>query len=1008
MHIPLLRKIIFLILLGVVSTIVITLTIYLIERLPTPLLDKSINFHSVIMHDTNKLIIYISSRTHDINFNEATDPDIQQINEINYALTKFLSETKTLYHEYEFTPGTKTLAKLQKETDQLHHLLGRISGTHNTDLSVLRGPIYSVVDGLQQLYRLHEVDDTHGREQLVRYQKQHALIIFPLITVIFLFSGLLGYLLIRNIYNSLAMQHKLEKELRDSARNHQQILDSIFVFVGLFTVDGRLIEVNETPLQATGLRRDEVIGKFIWETYTIAYSQESIDTLKSCISQAAAGKVVRQDIKILIKGGQFVIMDSTFSPVYDDTGSIVSVIGSGVDITARRVMEDKMRASEERYRMLLESQRDGVFVSQDFKFVFANEALPKMLGYTHDEFLGMDFKAIVAPEFLDLWTSRYTLRIGTGPEPPSKYELRMLRKGGTEDIWVVLQAQRIEYDGKPAVFGVIHDLTERRLAEEALRISEEELRRLNESLEDRVAERAKELHNERNFINSVLETAGALVFVFDKQGHVVRFNRACEKLTGYHFDEIKDKPFWKILVPAEQVPSILSLLNNLSDHNLSAKHESEWLTRLGEQRLIEWTYSILKDENIKGFAFIIGTGIDITERKQAEVSLIKAKEEAEQASLAKSQFLSRMSHELRTPMNAILGFSQILELEIQAPEQLDSVREILHASRHLLDLINELLDLSRIEAGRLHVTLEPLNPVTLMSEAISLVRPLVEKKNLVLYNQITPDCAQKVLADRTRLRQVLVNLLSNAAKYNNEGGSIRVECTSFDEDHLRFSVTDSGPGIAREKQSLLFQPFERLGAEDTVEEGAGIGLALSKRLVELMGGTIGMHSDAGEGTTFWLDLPRALPRDQDLAPGIDAAVPDKEIRFKVLYVEDNMANLRLVERVLARYPSLFLISAVNGETGLELARAHHPDVILLDIHLPGIDGYEVLKRLGKDPATAVIPVIAISADAMPLDIERGMKAGFRHYLTKPINIEELVKVINTFLPGDNSKTAIRH
>jgi CheY-like chemotaxis protein len=288
----------------------------------------------------------------------------------------------------------------------------------------------------------------------------------------------------------------------------------------------------------------------------------------------------------------------------------------------------------------------------------------------------------------------------------------------------------------------------------------------------------------------------------------------------------------------------------------------------------------------------------------------------------------------------------------------------------------------------------------------------VEKKNLMLHNQTAPANGLPVMADTTRLRQVLVNLLSNAAKYNQPGGSILVDCSLVDETRLRLSVTDTGQGIAPDKQPLLFQPFERLGAEALAgENSTGIGLALSKRLVELMGGEIGVKSTVGEGTTFWVDLPRALRLPVVPLSAISrtgGTTTPYETHIKVLYVEDNAANLRVTQRVLALYPFLTLMAAVNGETGLELARSHHPDVILLDIHLPDIDGYEVLKRLRQDPVTASIPVIAISADAMPLDIDRGLRSGFLRYLTKPINIQELIEAISSALPTSDDSLVTRH
>jgi hypothetical protein len=383
---------------------------------------------------------------------------------------------------------------------------------------------------------------------------------------------------------------------------------------------------------------------------------------------------------------------------------------------------------------------------------------------------------------------------------------------------------------------------------------------------------------------------------------------------------------------------------------------------------------------------------DTTERKLAEEALIHARDAAERASRAKSEFLSRMSHELRTPMNAILGFSQVLEIEPLNAEQQSFVREIHRAGDHLLELINELLDLSAIESGRLETVIQSVALQAAMEQAVHMVKPLLQRQGIALIDQ----CQQEitVLADATRLKQVLVNLLSNAGKYNRSGGSVHIDCQMLDAERMRLSVTDTGRGIAPEKIGLLFQPFERLGvSESTAIEGTGIGLAISKRLIELMGGAIGVDSAPGQGSTFWIELPLAQsPQQADAA--VPAALPDAaQDARKILYVEDNAANLKVVEAMLRNRPNLTLLSASNGEYGLELAQRYLPDVILLDIHLPGMDGYAVLKALQAQPDTRGIPVIALSADAMPLDVERGLAAGFRRYLTKPVKVAELVDAV---------------
>jgi len=386
--------------------------------------------------------------------------------------------------------------------------------------------------------------------------------------------------------------------------------------------------------------------------------------------------------------------------------------------------------------------------------------------------------------------------------------------------------------------------------------------------------------------------------------------------------------------------------------------------------------------------------LDITERKKSEQALLQAKEEAERSSHAKSEFLTRMSHELRTPMNAILGFSQVLEEEPLLPQQQDYVQEIHHAGNHLLELINDLLDISSIEAGKIGINIEAVRLAPLITQAVQFIRPLMQEMNITLNNQ----CADNItlLADATRLKQILVNLLSNAAKYNCADGRIVIACQPLGAERLRVMVTDTGKGIPEESMTHIFTPFERLGMLDnTTIEGTGVGLALAQSLAQLMDGDIGVESIPGQGSTFWVELPRLTSVPEDAAPQ-RFPIDESHDGFKLLYIEDNSANLRVVEAMLRKQHNITLISAGDGNYGLELAQRYLPEVILLDIKLPGMDGFEVLKALQSLPETRDIPVIAISADALPIDVQRGLDAGFRYYLTKPIEKNELIEAIRRF------------
>ncbi len=392
---------------------------------------------------------------------------------------------------------------------------------------------------------------------------------------------------------------------------------------------------------------------------------------------------------------------------------------------------------------------------------------------------------------------------------------------------------------------------------------------------------------------------------------------------------------------------------------------------------------------------------DITRIKAQKRALIVARETAEAANRAKSEFLSSMSHELRTPMNAILGFAQMLETDHElSADQKDSVHEIVKAGKHLLGLINEVLDLAKIEAGRIDLSMEGLSVRALAEECALSVAPLAARRGIRITIDATGELA--VFADRNRLRQVLLNLLSNAVKYNREGGQVRLTAHVAENGRVHIAVRDTGPGIAADKLPLLFQPFNRLGQEGSNIEGTGIGLTITRRLIELMGGTVGVESAPGEGSTFWVELAAATETKVSADGTARGKTPAATVIGQgatLLAIDDNPTNLKLLAQMIGRVcPQAHLITAHNAELGLELARARHPDLILLDIGMPGMDGLELLALMKADERLESIPAIAVTAHAMPHDIERGRAAGFADYLTKPLDFDTLRASLIRHLP----------
>lgn len=399
---------------------------------------------------------------------------------------------------------------------------------------------------------------------------------------------------------------------------------------------------------------------------------------------------------------------------------------------------------------------------------------------------------------------------------------------------------------------------------------------------------------------------------------------------------------------------------------------------------------------------LLGTGYvsqDITERKRAEESLRLAREEAERANWAKSEFLSRMSHELRTPLNAVLGFAQLLEIDQPRPDQFDSIAHILKAGRHLLTLIDEVLDISRIEAGRLALSLEPVPVDEVTRDAMDLMRPAALERQATLWVEADVPADVYVVADRQRIKQILLNLVSNAIKYNRPGGKVRLWWES-NEEQVKIHVQDTGIGISSDLMARLFQPFERLGAPSTIE-GTGLGLALSHHLAHAMGGRLDADSREGEGSTFALQLPRApAPTGSDEHHRGRAHPPlvgTAERSATLLYVEDNLVNIQLIQHILARRPGIELLTTLQGSLALELAAQHEPDVVLLNLHLPDMPGEEVLQRLQAEPRTKNARVVIVSADATPGQIERLLALGAADYLTKPFDVPHFLAVIDTLL-----------
>ena len=518
---------------------------------------------------------------------------------------------------------------------------------------------------------------------------------------------------------------------------------------------------------------------------------------------------------------------------------------------------------------------------------------------------------------------------------------------------------------------------------------------------------------------AILNSTHYSIIATDEKGVIQFFNVGAECMLGYTSAEVVNKinP-WDL----HDLDELMARAESLSlEYGVTIKPGFEALTfkasreiddvfdltficKDGSRLPASVSVTVLRDEagDVIGY-LLIGTNNGLEKRVEAE--LTSAKVAAEKASLAKSDFMVQMSHELRTPLNVILGFAQLMESGTPPPpaSQKQNLTQILLAGRYLLDLSNGILDLALIESGKAGLSTEPADLAEVMRRCHSLIEPQAKKRRIgITFPPFDKPCF--IRADQTRLKQILMNLLLNAIKYNRPGGAVTVTCTPGlgTKDSIRISVRDSGHGMGPEKLLQLFQPFNRLGQESGDELGAGIGLVVSKQLVELMGGTIEVESVVGEGSVFWIELSTApapppvveLPR---VTPEPPPPILDGAPTRTLLYVEDNLANLKLVEQIIARRPDLRLYTATNGATGIAAALAHQPEVILMDINMPGMSGIEAMEILRRDPSTAHIPIIALSANAMPHDIAKGLEAGFFNYITKPMKVNEFMVALDAAL-----------
>lgn len=749
-----------------------------------------------------------------------------------------------------------------------------------------------------------------------------------------------------------------------------------------------IVAVSDAYLSATMTQRDQILGRRLFDVFPdnpddpaatgMTHLKASLDRVRM---NHVADVMADQKYDIRQPSGQFEIRywSPTNSPVLDDNGELQFIIHHVDDITARIAMQATLSRRqaelEDRQQLIdavFQASPDGIkVVNPDLIITESSRAVGEILGAAAETLRGRDSLDAVHANDRDAFSKaarglfddndrvmhiRYQALHANGHSVPIEARGRVIRDG----------------EGRPICAVIIErDITEN------------------------VANEATMAANLAT-IQGILDSAVDTIAILDPELRIVSVNKEVATLTGHGVEEVHGAHAFADVHPDDK-PIVINTFSRLfgpdsiADLRYRVRHtDGRWVTVRARARA-------LRDANGTP-THVVLIARDVSDSVTYENALQSAKTEAERANAAKSEFLSRMSHELRTPLNSILGFAQVLQLEETLPEQPESLDFIYRAGRHLLDLINEVLDISRIEAGTMTVSLESVSFDELTHECLALVAPQAKAQGVRLVDN--NHCGTYVHTDKQRAKQVLLNLLSNAIKFNKENGTVTIWCEER-SGWLRISVGDTGPGVAPERIEALFVPFDRLDAEERGVEGTGLGLALSKRLVEVMGGELGVESTVGEGSTFWIELPITTVPELAELEATTSTFPDvlNGQTKTLLYIEDNLANLRLVERLLSHRIGIQLITAIKGTLGFELAQQHHPDLILMDVHLPDVSGLVLVERLRADPRTANVPIVMLSADATAGQIRRLLQAGANDYLTKPLEVSDFHSVINTYLKG---------
>jgi PAS domain S-box-containing protein len=671
-------------------------------------------------------------------------------------------------------------------------------------------------------------------------------------------------------------------------------------------------------------------------------------------------RIIRPDGEVRWVRAKRALVDS-------DTGQPAHLVGFIEDITDRKTVEHELQRNRDWFEAIAEAVPIGFSIrdQETLGYEYVSPAYEQIFGVPRQSFYDDSLvgSGLLHPDDAAEAAASYE---SAAQGNAKSFEARVIRPDGEVRRIRGQHVGTTDHKNGRWMACTVEDVTSRRVIEEQLR-----------SLV------------QANIVGVALSDGERVLDANDRYLQILGYSRE---------DLLHDRVDWQWLTPPEWAEATRKALMEVQDTGSCAAYEKEYFTKDGSRVPVLVGNAVL-DRHPLRFSSVV---LDLTEVKRAEVALRQAEADAQRANEAKNAFLSRMSHELRTPLNAVIGFGQLLALDELDGDQREGVEQIIKGGNHLLALINEVLDISRIESGDLRLSLEPVQLAEVVNEALALVGHLGDARRVRIADRCPPSCGTYVRADRQRLRQVVLNLLANAIKYNKDSGTVGVHCEQVSDSRVRLVVVDTGIGITEDGMSRLFMPFDRLGAEHTDVEGPGLGLTLTKRLVEAMNGAIGAESQVGHGSTFWVELDLDAPATSEELPVVEPHASDTHAerpRATVLYIEDNQANIRLVQRILAMREGVETMVTMQASLGLDLARTHVPDLILLDLNLPDMPGAEALRRLQADPETKHIPVVIVSADATSGQVSRLQAEGAVDYLAKPFDIAQLLALVDEHALG---------